>query len=283
MAYHHTFTVRQVVQNVKGGPHNREEGNNQQETKFPYLLYDLLEDAEMKGFESIVSWLPGGNSFKVHDHKSFMQSTMPRYFKQTRYKSFQRQLNFYKFARAAGGPNKGAYSHQYLIRGKRELCQLLRRNRVRAELPPTRAKLPIMSEQNLVLEIDPTSTAPLDPCLLSSMPHPSTTFDLLYSVTYPHKSSSLMYVADAAVGTSSSNPELSKTITFTGSCIKRDWLQEHETSLLQYAVQSICSARMPRDPVDVHLGYDENISTADVTDEIISTFRHGSRSNCFAV
>jgi hypothetical protein len=107
MTPQHTLkSLRLVLQNVEGGPHNREEGNHQ-ESKFPFQLYDLLEDAEMKGFESIVSWLPGGNSFKVHDHKSFMQSIMSRYFKQTKYKSFQRQLNFYKFARAAGGPNKG--------------------------------------------------------------------------------------------------------------------------------------------------------------------------------
>lgn len=58
---------------------------------FPWKLHDVLEDAERKGFASIVSWTLGGRAFKVHNQKQFETQIMTRYFNQTQYKSFQRQ------------------------------------------------------------------------------------------------------------------------------------------------------------------------------------------------
>lgn len=59
---------------------------------FPFRLHDMLNDAEAKGFDHIVSWQEGGRSFKVHDKDQFSKILLPRYFQgQTRYKSFQRQ------------------------------------------------------------------------------------------------------------------------------------------------------------------------------------------------
>jgi hypothetical protein len=52
----------------------------------------MLNDAEVKGFDHVVSWQEGGRSFKVHDKDQFSKILLPRYFQgQTRYKSFQRQ------------------------------------------------------------------------------------------------------------------------------------------------------------------------------------------------
>ena len=39
-----------------------------------------------------VSWQPGNKCFRVHDPNQFVSTVMPRFFKQTKYKSFQRQL-----------------------------------------------------------------------------------------------------------------------------------------------------------------------------------------------
>jgi HSF-type DNA-binding len=66
---------------------------------FPWKLHDVLEDSERKGFTSVVSWQMNGRAFKVHDQKVFESQIMSRYFNQTMYKSFQRQLNIYGFQR----------------------------------------------------------------------------------------------------------------------------------------------------------------------------------------
>ena len=52
---------------------------------FPTILHQLLEHALDEGFQDIVSWQPHGRSFHVHNPDLFVQSIMPRYFRQTRY------------------------------------------------------------------------------------------------------------------------------------------------------------------------------------------------------
>jgi hypothetical protein len=110
---------------------------------FPVKLYEMMQDASTLGFEDVVSWQPplpgrvGGkgtsssssNSFKVHNTDRFVKEIMARYFKQTRYKSFQRQLNIYGFQRIHEGPHRGGYQHPYFIRGAPELLKLIPRKR----------------------------------------------------------------------------------------------------------------------------------------------------------
>ena len=75
---------------------------------FPITLYRLLENAEQeKTFSSIISWLPTGEGFIVHNQEKFAKHIIPFYFRQSKYKSFQRQLNLYGFDRMRAGPFKG--------------------------------------------------------------------------------------------------------------------------------------------------------------------------------
>ena len=83
------------------------------------------------GFDSIVSWLPGGTRFKVHDTEIFESLLTPRYFNQNYYKSFQRQLNIYGFERVRQGRHKGAYFHDLFVRGEPGLCHQMVRTKVR--------------------------------------------------------------------------------------------------------------------------------------------------------
>jgi hypothetical protein len=70
----------------------------QKASTFPIRLYDMLEDADKKNFRGIVSWLPSGNAFKIHQPQTFVELILPHYFRhQTHYKSFTRQLNLYEF------------------------------------------------------------------------------------------------------------------------------------------------------------------------------------------
>jgi hypothetical protein len=92
---------------------------------FPRKLHALLEEAEEKGFQDLICWQSGGKSFKVLNPGHFAKTILPKYFKQTKFKSFQRQLNIYGFQRIQYGPNKGGCAHACLIQGSPELCLLL--------------------------------------------------------------------------------------------------------------------------------------------------------------
>jgi hypothetical protein len=51
----------------------------------------MLTAAHKDGRDDIVSWLPDGEAFKVHNVVDFVSDILPSFFKQTKYKSFQRQ------------------------------------------------------------------------------------------------------------------------------------------------------------------------------------------------
>lgn len=94
---------------------------------FAWKLYEMLENVHKNGVDTdIVSWVDDGNAFKVHDLKKFVDAIVPTYFKQSKYKSFQRQLYFYGFTRvtssAKRGQTAGSYRHPKFLRGKKTLC-----------------------------------------------------------------------------------------------------------------------------------------------------------------
>jgi HSF-type DNA-binding len=93
-------------------------------SKLPFLwkLHILLDDVEATGNDHIVSWLEHGRSFKVYRPKSFISMIAPQYFKQSKYKSFQRQLHLYDFSRVQYGMEAGSYSHPLFVRGQPHLC-----------------------------------------------------------------------------------------------------------------------------------------------------------------
>jgi hypothetical protein len=92
--------------------------------RFPLKLFQMLEDVEKSKKESIVSWSVDGNSFRVHKTDEFAEKVMPQYFPgQTRYKSFQRQLHIYDFARITEGRYKGGYEHPKFKKSERDLSQ----------------------------------------------------------------------------------------------------------------------------------------------------------------
>jgi len=94
---------------------------------FAWKLYEMLETVHQNKVDTdIVSWVDDGSAFKVHDLKRFVDEIVPTYFKQSKYKSFQRQLYFYGFVREASSGEKGhtagSYRHPMFVRGKKTLC-----------------------------------------------------------------------------------------------------------------------------------------------------------------
>ena len=104
------------------------------EFQFPWRLYGMLERANEEDFSSIVSWMPGDDSsFKVHDPDNFVQTVMPKFFHQTKYKSFQRQLNLYGFLRVKGD---GGYRHPNFQKGRKFLLAKINRVKIKGNGRP---------------------------------------------------------------------------------------------------------------------------------------------------
>jgi hypothetical protein len=94
-------------------------------TPFPWRLHEMLEEMEYSGESKIVSWLPDGETFKVHDPQGFTKKIIPSWFKHKCYKSFQRQLHLYGFMRVLAGPRKGK-KHDLVVFLVLFCCYLLR-------------------------------------------------------------------------------------------------------------------------------------------------------------
>eukprot|EP00934_Nitzschia_sp_Nitz4_P000201 Nitzschia sp. Nitz4//NODE_367_length_23738_cov_71.755985//22239//23337//NITZ4_additional_000047-RA//-1//CDS//3329531864//201//frame0 len=108
--------------------------------QFPWRLHEMLEQSEREGYEHIVSWVSGGRAFKVHRPDTFVKDIMKLHFQQTKYKSFQRQLNLWGFERSTKEAfERGSYFHPLFIRGRKELCQNMERHRVKQSTSTTRS------------------------------------------------------------------------------------------------------------------------------------------------
>ena len=62
---------------------------------FPLKFHRVLDQIRDEGLDDVCSWLSHGRAFKVHQPKVFADTVMPRFFNQSKYTSFQRQLNLY--------------------------------------------------------------------------------------------------------------------------------------------------------------------------------------------
>lgn len=119
---------------------------------FPMKLHGMLEDSERLGFEDIVCWHAGGKSFKVMDTTRFQNEIMNGYFNQTKFKSFQRQLNSYGFKRIQTGRNKGGYTHMNFLRESPELSEKMSRKQ-----PVSCKKALVAHEKTQKFEFEPAS------------------------------------------------------------------------------------------------------------------------------
>ena len=82
---------------------------NKRKTYLPTKLHQMLSDVDTK--ESI-SWLPHGRAWKIHSIKKFENTTLKKYFPQSKLSSFIRLVNRWHFKRVKNGPDKNAYYHE---------------------------------------------------------------------------------------------------------------------------------------------------------------------------
>ena len=138
----------------------------------------MLDDADKNGFAHIVSWCADddGQSFQIHDSgdETFVP-ILRQYFRQTKYKSFLRQLQGYDIQRITkSGHNNNRCWHPLLLRGHRALCSQMQRKKssasstkattavaaVATAAPPTRTILSIPKSSSASLTPTPPHLPP---------------------------------------------------------------------------------------------------------------------------
>jgi hypothetical protein len=73
------------------------------EPRFPEKLHEILGIAKERGYDHVMSWLPSGTSFKIHNKQAIEQLVIPIHFPGMKcYKSFRRQLNLYSIHKNGG-------------------------------------------------------------------------------------------------------------------------------------------------------------------------------------
>lgn len=126
------------------------------------MLQDCDKDPD--GMGSIVSWISEGKAFRVHKRKVFVETILPSYFNQTKYKSFQRQLNLWGFDRIVkSGSEKGAYYHMHFLRDQPLVIQKMRRIRAIQKMPAKERR----RRQALFQQEAPSEKKQQDPITLS--------------------------------------------------------------------------------------------------------------------
>ena len=125
---------------VPAGAHRWQGGRRR---TFPIRLHTMLSDVESMGQADIVSWQPHGRCFVVHKSQEFVDQILGSYFRQTKWSSFQRQLNLYGFGRISTGPDRGGYYHNSFLRGQPALCHAIFRTKVKG----TKVRVPSNSKE----------------------------------------------------------------------------------------------------------------------------------------
>lgn len=95
---------------------------------FPVKLMEVLDRGDM---EDSICWMPHGRAFAVLQPQVFVNEVLPRFFKQSKFMSFTRQLNLWGFKRITKGTDSGAYYHELFLRGRPKLRILMRRQKIK--------------------------------------------------------------------------------------------------------------------------------------------------------
>lgn len=120
-----TASIPQVASLPEGGKKKGRKG------AFPKKLLQMLADLEKEQRQDIASFLPHERSFAIHKPREFVNTIMPKYFRMSRFSSFQRQLNLYNFHRVTEGPERGSYHHPLFMKGRYDLCSVMKRTKIK--------------------------------------------------------------------------------------------------------------------------------------------------------
>ncbi|CAB1114505.1 unnamed protein product [Ectocarpus sp. CCAP 1310/34] len=86
--------------------------------------------AEILATESTatISWNANGSAFQVHDVERFSEDILTKYYRHSKFSSFQRQLNLYSFRKIVKGADAGGYAHPMFRRDRPDDLYHVRRS-----------------------------------------------------------------------------------------------------------------------------------------------------------
>merc|ERR1712196_637845 len=90
---------------------------------FPRKLMMMIEQED----DDIIKWTDNGEAFFILDTDKITKEVLPKYFRQSKLASFQRQLNLYGFSRINKGKFQGAYQNLFFKRNRKDLLCNVRR------------------------------------------------------------------------------------------------------------------------------------------------------------
>uniref|UniRef100_A0A7S1BWW6 HSF-type DNA-binding domain-containing protein n=1 Tax=Corethron hystrix TaxID=216773 RepID=A0A7S1BWW6_9STRA len=109
-------------------PFQKRTGKGHCGLQFPEKLHIMLQASHIVGLNSnVVSWRMCGQAFSVIDRGAFVNTILRKYFKQTKWSSFQRQLRAYGFQNCIHGKDETCHYHKIFLRECPELCSEIKR------------------------------------------------------------------------------------------------------------------------------------------------------------
>mmetsp|Transcript_7447 Transcript_7447/g.12975 ORF Transcript_7447/g.12975 Transcript_7447/m.12975 type:complete len:330 (-) Transcript_7447:224-1213(-) len=116
---------------------------------FPFKLYSMLQYAADSEYSSALGWIEEGRAFAIRNKDTFLKHIVPMFFKQTKFRSFTRQLNLWGFTRLSNdGPDGGSWKHAHFVCGRVERLGSIERNEVKNSKPRTETRKPKNSKPN---------------------------------------------------------------------------------------------------------------------------------------
>ncbi|CAM9608037.1 unnamed protein product, partial [Sphacelaria rigidula] len=91
---------------------------------FARKLYEILTTEST----AVIAWNAQGTAFHVKDVETFSEQTLTRYYRHSKFSSFQRQLNLYSFRKIVKGPDTGGYAHPMFHRDRPDDLYHVRRS-----------------------------------------------------------------------------------------------------------------------------------------------------------
>eukprot|EP00577_Skeletonema_sp_RCC1716_P012055 CAMPEP_0113405458 /NCGR_PEP_ID=MMETSP0013_2-20120614/18963_1 /TAXON_ID=2843 ORGANISM="Skeletonema costatum, Strain 1716" /NCGR_SAMPLE_ID=MMETSP0013_2 /ASSEMBLY_ACC=CAM_ASM_000158 /LENGTH=409 /DNA_ID=CAMNT_0000291187 /DNA_START=20 /DNA_END=1249 /DNA_ORIENTATION=- /assembly_acc=CAM_ASM_000158 len=101
------------------------EKHKKSDRNFPARLHAILSDEQ---YSNIISWMPHGRAWKVLNKTLFVEEVIPKFFGQSKFASFARQLSGWGFKRLRNtGPDFGCYYHECFLQGHPRLTVIMKR------------------------------------------------------------------------------------------------------------------------------------------------------------
>uniref|UniRef100_A0A7S1BES7 HSF-type DNA-binding domain-containing protein n=1 Tax=Corethron hystrix TaxID=216773 RepID=A0A7S1BES7_9STRA len=138
--------------------------------QFPEKVHTMLKETSCDpALFQIVSWKSHGRAFRVYNTQKFVDIILKDYFKQSKWTSFQRQLNTYGFKRMTQGVDSGSYYHECFLRGVPSLCSNIDRIEIKGKKEA--ASNPIAEPDFYSMPYSPVPCTTSEPEINKNMPN----------------------------------------------------------------------------------------------------------------